>query len=169
MTDNKERGAFLQRLADSLPDGVSFGDPLTHEIAEAIHCAALAASQEKAEPVALRKTFEEWLGEVVADGGCTVEALLVGDADPIRCARSAWDACIASLAAAPQPSAEAALGWSGWACQYPGSLPRLYGAREIAEVNLDASGGDRLLYLVEATPQQSATSQPATGKQGEPQ
>lgn len=43
-------------------------------------------------------------------------------------------------------------GWSGWACQYPGRLPRLYGARSIAEVNLDEENGDRLLMLVESTP-----------------
>lgn len=37
--------------------------------------------------------------------------------------------------------------WSGWACQYPGKLPRLYGAREIAELNLDEENGDQLLFL----------------------
>lgn len=37
--------------------------------------------------------------------------------------------------------------WAGWACQYPGKLPRLYGAREIAEVNCDRENGDTLIYL----------------------
>lgn len=40
-------------------------------------------------------------------------------------------------------------GWSGWACQYPDSMPRLYGAKTIAEVNLDPENGDRLLFLAE--------------------
>lgn len=39
--------------------------------------------------------------------------------------------------------------WSGWACQYPGKLPRLYGTREIAELNLDDENGDRLIFLKE--------------------
>ena len=40
--------------------------------------------------------------------------------------------------------------WSGWACQKPGKLPRLYGAREIAELNLDEpETGDRLIFLQE--------------------
>lgn len=48
------------------------------------------------------------------------------------------------------------LGWSGWACQYPGKLPRLYGAREIAELNCDTENGDRMLFLSEyAAPQTS--------------
>lgn len=37
--------------------------------------------------------------------------------------------------------------WSGWACQYPGKLPRLYGAREIAELNCDKDNGDQLIFL----------------------
>jgi len=37
--------------------------------------------------------------------------------------------------------------WSGWACMYPGKLPRLYGAHEIASVNLDAANGDQLIHL----------------------
>lgn len=83
------------------PDQAAFNLP----VGTKLYAAPVAA--QASEPVALRKTFEEWLGEVVADGGCTVEALLVGDTDPIRCARSAWDACIASLYSAPQPSAAA--------------------------------------------------------------
>lgn len=121
MTDNKERDAFeawaIKRLnKHGLPyflfakrDGEYMDGGAQHAWEGWQARAALAASQEKVEPVALRKTFEEWLGEVVADGGCTVEALLVGDTDPIRCARSAWDACVASLSTAPQPSAEAAI------------------------------------------------------------
>lgn len=42
--------------------------------------------------------------------------------------------------------------WSGWACQYPGKLPRLYGAREIAEVNCDHENGDRLFFLASTHP-----------------
>jgi hypothetical protein len=55
----------------------------------------------------------------------------------------------ANLSASKTAQAEAT--WSGWACQYPGKLPRLYGAREIAEVNLDEENGDRLLFLTTAT------------------
>lgn len=38
-------------------------------------------------------------------------------------------------------------GWSGWACQYPGKMPRLYGAREIAQANYYPEDGDRLIFL----------------------
>lgn len=54
---------------------------------------------------------------------------------------------INAACAALQATAPAEPLWSGWACQYPGKLPRLYGAREIAKVNLDADNGDRLLFL----------------------
>lgn len=37
--------------------------------------------------------------------------------------------------------------WSGWACQYPGKLPRLYGAKEIAVANHHPEEGDRLIFL----------------------
>ncbi|MDH7548230.1 hypothetical protein [Stenotrophomonas geniculata] len=39
--------------------------------------------------------------------------------------------------------------WSGWATQYPGALPKLYGAREIAEVNHHPDEGQRLIFLSE--------------------
>lgn len=57
----------------------------------------------------------------------------------------------------PQPAPEVRgepVGWSGWACQYPERIPRLYGEREIAELNCDLAGGDQLIYL-------SAAPQPA--------
>ncbi|WP_256643712.1 hypothetical protein [Stenotrophomonas sp. 9(2022)] len=40
-------------------------------------------------------------------------------------------------------------GWSGWATQYPGAMPKLYGAREIAEVNHHPDEGQRLIFLSE--------------------
>ncbi len=40
-------------------------------------------------------------------------------------------------------------GWSGWATQYPGKMPKLYGAREIAEVNHHPEEGQRLIFLSE--------------------
>ncbi|MGE8519727.1 MAG: hypothetical protein ACN6OK_05740 [Alcaligenes faecalis] len=43
--------------------------------------------------------------------------------------------------------------WSGWACQYPGKLPRLYGAKDIAVANHHPEEGDRLIFL---TAQQDA-------------
>lgn len=46
--------------------------------------------------------------------------------------------------------------WSGWCCQYPGKFPRLYGAKEIAEVNCDPANGDRLFKVVEVSPAQAA-------------
>lgn len=42
--------------------------------------------------------------------------------------------------------------WSGWACQYPGHMPRLYGDKAIAEVNCDYDGGMQLLFLSSAPP-----------------
>ena len=52
-------------------------------------------------------------------------------------------------AAATQAQEDAPVGfaWSGWACMYPGKLPRLYGALEIASVNLDAANGDQIIHL----------------------
>ena len=46
-----------------------------------------------------------------------------------------------------QEDAPVGFAWSGWACMYPGKLPRLYGALEIASVNLDAENGDQLIHL----------------------
>ncbi|GAB1836864.1 hypothetical protein MyNCGM121_36430 [Achromobacter xylosoxidans] len=61
------------------------------------------------------------------------------------------------LLAASAPVAGEAQGWSGWACQYPNKLPRLYGSKEIARLNCDAANGDRVLFLSEhAAPQASA-------------
>ncbi len=40
-------------------------------------------------------------------------------------------------------------GWSGWATQYPGKMPKLYGAREIAEVNHNPDEEQRLIFLAE--------------------
>ncbi len=42
--------------------------------------------------------------------------------------------------------------WSGWACQFPGHMPRLYGDRAIAEINCDYDGGARLLFLSSGQP-----------------
>ncbi|WP_447902863.1 hypothetical protein [Stenotrophomonas pavanii] len=39
--------------------------------------------------------------------------------------------------------------WSGWATQYPGAMPKLYGAREIAELNHHPEEGQRLIFLTE--------------------
>lgn len=55
--------------------------------------------------------------------------------------------------------------WSGWGCQYPGKMPRLYGDRHIAELNCDWENGDQLLYFtadpqpVEQQPVQSVIAQ----------
>lgn len=43
--------------------------------------------------------------------------------------------------------------WSGWACQHPGKLPRLYGDKAIAELNHHPEEGDRLFQLAECTQQ----------------
>lgn len=40
-------------------------------------------------------------------------------------------------------------GWSGWATQYPGKMPKLCGAREIAELNHYPEQGQRLIFLSE--------------------
>lgn len=61
---------------------------------------------------------------------------------------------LADIAAPPAPVANGA--WSGWCCQYPGKFPRLYGAKEIAEVNCDPANGDRLFKVVEVSPAQAA-------------
>lgn len=44
-------------------------------------------------------------------------------------------------------------GWSGWATQYAGKMPKLYGAREIAELNHYPDEGQRLIFLTEQTAQ----------------
>ena len=43
--------------------------------------------------------------------------------------------------------------WSGWACQHPGKLPRLYGDKAIAELNHHPEEGDRLFQIAECTQQ----------------
>lgn len=61
-------------------------------------------------------------------------------------------ACDWARASTPQPIASVPQDveeWSGWACQYPDSMPRLYGAKTIAEVNFDPENGGRLLFLAE--------------------
>lgn len=40
-------------------------------------------------------------------------------------------------------------GWSGWATQYPGKMPILRGAKEIAELNYYPEEGMRLLFVRE--------------------
>lgn len=40
--------------------------------------------------------------------------------------------------------------WSGWGCQHPGKMPRLYGERRIAELNCDWESGDQVLYFTAA-------------------
>jgi hypothetical protein len=40
-------------------------------------------------------------------------------------------------------------GWSGWATQYPGKVPVIRGAREIAELNHYPEEGQRLIFLAE--------------------
>ena len=54
---------------------------------------------------------------------------------------------LAAAANQAQEDAPVGFAWSGWACMYPGKLPRLYGALEIASVNLDAANGDQLIHL----------------------
>lgn len=59
----------------------------------------------------------------------------------------------ARLLTSPPASAESLpVAWSGWACQYPGHMPRLYGDKAVAEVNCDYDGGMRLLFLSSAPP-----------------
>jgi hypothetical protein len=58
--------------------------------------------------------------------------------------------CVRSALAARQPVGEpVGEGWSGWATQYPGMMPKLYGAREIAELNYHPDEGQRLIFLTE--------------------
>ena len=64
----------------------------------------------------------------------------------------------AMLAAAPEIEQEP-VAWSGWGCQYPRGMPRLYGDRHIAELNCDAENGDKVLHF-------TATSQPALDVEG---
>ena len=63
----------------------------------------------------------------------------------------------ALLFAAPVVEQEP-VAWSGWGCQYPGKMPRLYGDRHIAELNCDAENGDQVLYFTAAA--QPAEHQP---------
>ncbi len=56
------------------------------------------------------------------------------------------------LTAPPAPANAQPVAWSGWACQYPGKMPRLYGDKAIAEINCDYSNGGKLLFLSSALP-----------------
>ncbi|WP_057387898.1 hypothetical protein [Pseudomonas aeruginosa] len=51
-------------------------------------------------------------------------------------------------------------GWSGWATQYPGRMPTLFGTREIAELNWHPEEGARLIRLIES---EGVTEAPAKG------
>lgn len=53
---------------------------------------------------------------------------------------------IETALAATQPVVR---GWSGWATQKPGHMPKLWGTREIAELNHDLTGDARLIFLSE--------------------
>lgn len=55
----------------------------------------------------------------------------------------------AMISAAPAVQGEP-VAWSGWGCQYPGKMPRLYGDRRIAELNCDWENGDQVLYFTAA-------------------
>jgi len=57
---------------------------------------------------------------------------------------------LAQHLAARQPVGD---GWSGWATQKPGHMPKLWGTREIAELNHDLTGDARLIFLSEQTAQ----------------
>ena len=86
---------------------------------------------------------------------CARAALLASpDRASIRHVLDVLKTRVLAAPAAQQPTPPVA--WSGWACQYPGKLPRLYGAREIAEVNLDEENDDRLLFLTSAPAQEEA-------------
>ncbi|MGX2089209.1 hypothetical protein [Xanthomonas axonopodis] len=76
----------------------------------------------------------------------------------------AWDRAVYRMAAAPAAVPVDGEGWSGWATQYPGKMPVLHGAREIAELNYYPEEGQRLLYL--ATHPQPAAAM--TDEQGRP-
>jgi hypothetical protein len=57
-------------------------------------------------------------------------------------------------------------GWSGWAIQYPGKLPKLYGAEEIARLNWAPDAGADLVQLAEVD-RVTAGDWLAAAKQGE--
>ncbi|QHJ81954.1 MAG: hypothetical protein [Caudoviricetes sp.] len=40
-------------------------------------------------------------------------------------------------------------GWSGWATQYPGKMPKLWGAKHIAEANFYPEEGQRMFLMCE--------------------
>lgn len=58
-----------------------------------------------------------------------------------HCARSLHAAGIKTAGETRPPQ------WSGWACQYPGKMPRLCGDLAIAKLNCDSENGDRLIFL----------------------
>lgn len=57
-----------------------------------------------------------------------------------------WMRDVADAAASLDKRGE---GWSGWATQYRGKMPKLWGAREIAELNYYPGEGARLIFLQE--------------------
>jgi hypothetical protein len=54
-----------------------------------------------------------------------------------------------ALELALQPPAEP---WSGWVTQYPGKMPVLRGAKEIAELNYHPEEGMRMFFVREVEP-----------------
>jgi hypothetical protein len=108
------------------------------------------------EPVALAATGKQ-VGEEQGDALATIIAALEHSKpthahypEPVK--RHADALAHARALAARQPGAQAP-GWSGWATQKPGQMLKLWGTREVAELNHDLTGDARLIFLSEQTAQ----------------
>lgn len=49
----------------------------------------------------------------------------------------------------PAIMGEPKMPWTGWCCQYPDKIPRLYGSKNIAELNYHPEQGDRMFLVME--------------------
>lgn len=89
-----------------------------------------------------RAQFEAWAVSI----GASIDTDEHGNylSSALNYSKLGWDAALA----ARQPGAH---GWSGWATQKPGHMPKLWGAREIADLNHDPDGDARLIFLSEQT------------------
>lgn len=97
-------------------------------------------------PDALRALVDHWrtvAGKVVDSGYATATRLCADELERALLSGGGDDTAVVADFATT--------GWSGWATQYPGKMPRLFGQRWIAEMNWypHERDGHALIRLVE--------------------
>ena len=87
------------------------------------------------------------LGERIAHVGGRENAAGYIEFGSVMAVKALIDHVLRDIDRHTQPVEQGDSTWSGWACQYPGEMPRLYGNKWFAEMNWDPENGDRLMFL----------------------